>query len=86
MEEGYVAKPEVANNIASRWRLVTRLLGLPQEWMWGNWGVRWPIRRVTLAIKRRDAIDGEPVAVFRFLSEDWPELSFKLSPSYLQTA
>jgi hypothetical protein len=25
-----------------------------QEWMWANWGVRWPIRRVTFAIERRD--------------------------------
>jgi len=40
-----------------------------QEWMWGNWGVRWPIRRVTFAIERRDGL--KPVAVFRFLSEDW---------------
>ena len=23
-----------------------------QEWMWANWGVRWPIRRVTFAIER----------------------------------
>ena len=25
-----------------------------QEWMWRNWGVRWPIRRVTFAMERRD--------------------------------
>jgi len=69
-----------------------------QEWMWGNWGVRWPIRRATFAIERRDTGGVKPVAVFRFLSEDWshwiallhlrerwPELSFNLSPSYLQT-
>lgn len=69
-----------------------------QEWMWGNWGVRWPIRRATFAIERRDTGGVKPVAVFRFLSEDWshwiallhlrerwPKLSFKLSPSYLQT-
>jgi len=66
-----------------------------QEWMWGNWGVRWPIRRVAFAIERR-ASGVEPVAVFRFLSEDWspwvallhmrerwPELRFELTPSYL---
>ena len=69
-----------------------------QEWMWGNWGVRWPIRRVTFAIERRDTSGLKPVAVFRFLSEDWspwiallrmrerwPELSLKLVPSYLHT-
>jgi hypothetical protein len=67
-----------------------------QEWMWANWGTRWPIRRVTFAIERRDPSGGKPVAVFRFLSEDWspwialvrmrerwPELSFNLIPSYL---
>jgi len=52
-----------------------------QEWMWANWGVRWPIRRVTfrlrqgfggqVAIERRDTNGGKPVAVFRFLSEGW---------------
>ncbi|MGA7622793.1 MAG: hypothetical protein WCA91_04360 [Candidatus Acidiferrales bacterium] len=51
------------------------------EWMWGNWGVRWPIRRATfhlrqgfggqVAIERCDTSRGKPVAVFRFLSEDW---------------
>jgi hypothetical protein len=71
-----------------------------QEWMWGNWGVRWPIRRVNFAIERehRDTSGVNPVAVFRFLSEDlspwiallhmrgrWPELSFRLTPSYLHT-
>ena len=69
-----------------------------QEWMWANWGVRWPIRRVTFAIEGRD-ISGKPVAVFRFLSEDWspwiallhmrerwPELRFELVPSYLHAA
>ena len=68
-----------------------------QDWMWGNWGVRWPIRRVTFAIERRDGV--KPVAVFRFLSEDWspwialvrmrerwPELSFRLVPFYLRIA
>ena len=69
-----------------------------QEWMWANWGVRWPIRRVTFAIERDrgDASGVKPLAVFRFISEDWspwiallrmrerwPELSFKLMPSYL---
>jgi hypothetical protein len=23
-----------------------------QEWIWGNWGVRWLIQRVTFAIER----------------------------------
>ena len=67
-----------------------------QEWMWRNWGVRWPIRRVSFAIEHRNASGGKPVAVFRFLSEDWspwvalvrmrerwPELLFKLVLSYL---
>jgi hypothetical protein len=60
--------------------------------------VRWPIRRVTFAIERRDTGGVKPLAVFRFLSENWspwiallhmrerwPELSFKLIPSYWQT-
>jgi hypothetical protein len=73
-----------------------------QEWMWANWGVRWPIRRVTLAIDRhRDrGVKGGgvgPVAVFRFLSEDWspwiallrmrerwPELRFEMRAGYLE--
>lgn len=67
-----------------------------QEWMWENWGVRWPIRRVSFAIERCDSSGVKSVAVFRFLSEDWSpwiallhmrerwsELSFKLFPSYL---
>jgi hypothetical protein len=67
-----------------------------QEWMWANWGVRWPIRRVTFAIERERGDGVKPLAVFRFISEDWspwiallrmrerwPELSFKLMPSYL---
>ena len=41
-----------------------------QEWMWRNWGVRWPIRRVTFAIERRDTNRGK-LALFRFLSEAW---------------
>jgi hypothetical protein len=66
-----------------------------QAWMWANWGVRWPIRRVSFVIDR-DPSGVRPLAVFRFLSEDWspwiallrmrerwPELSFKLTPSYL---
>ena len=71
-----------------------------QEWMWANWGVRWPIRRVTFAIERgrRDPSGVKRVAVYRFLSEDrsswiallrmrerWPELRFELIPSYLET-
>jgi hypothetical protein len=68
-----------------------------QEWMRANWGVRWPIRRVTFAIERRDLSGVQPVAVFRFLSEDWPPyialvrmrerwpgLSFNMSVGYLQ--
>jgi hypothetical protein len=78
-----------------------------QEWIWGNWGVRWPIRRVTfhlrqgfggqVGIKRGDTSGGKPVAVFRFLSEDWspwialvrmrerwPELRFEMKAGYLQ--
>lgn len=42
-----------------------------QEWMWGNWGVRWSIRHVTFAIERRDTGGAKQVAAFRFLSEDW---------------
>jgi hypothetical protein len=68
-----------------------------QERMWGNWGVRWPIRRVTFAIERRDTSAVKLVAVFRFLSEDWspwiallhmrerwPELRFEMKVGYLQ--
>jgi hypothetical protein len=68
-----------------------------QEWMWADWGVRWPIRRVTFAIERRDASGVKPVAVFRFLSEDWspwvallnmrerwPELRFEMKAEYLE--
>ena len=69
-----------------------------QEWMCRNWGVRWPIRRVKFVMEQRPHGRSrlKPVAVFRFLSEDWspwialvrmrekwPELSFKLIPSYL---
>jgi len=66
-----------------------------QEWMWGNWVVRWPIRRVSFAIERREGF--KSVAVFRFLSEDWspwialvrmrerwPELRFEMKVGYLQ--
>jgi len=71
-----------------------------QNWMWGNWGVRWPIRRVTFALERErsDTIGGKVVAMFQFLSEDWPpwvavlrmrerwpELRFELVPAYLHT-
>jgi hypothetical protein len=68
-----------------------------QEWMWENWGVRWPIRRVTCSIERRDTSDVKPLAVFRFLSEDWspwiallhmrerwPELRFEMKAGYLE--
>jgi hypothetical protein len=69
-----------------------------QDWMWANWGVRWPIRRVTFAIERErgDKNGVKPVAVFRFLSEDWspwiallrmrerwPELRFEMKAAYL---
>ena len=70
-----------------------------QEWMWANWGVRWPIRRVTFAMEQQrvDRTKLKPVAVFRFLSEDWspwialkrmrerwPELSFVMKAAYLE--
>jgi hypothetical protein len=70
-----------------------------QEWMWSNWGVRWPIRRVTFAMeqKRVGRTKLKPVAVFRFLSEDWspwvalvrmrerwPGLRFDMRAGYLQ--
>ncbi len=61
--------------------------------MWGNWGVRWPIRRVSCAIERRDG--AKPVGVFQFLSEDWspwiallricerwPELRFEMKAGF----
>jgi len=40
-----------------------------QEWIWSNWGVRWPIRRVTFAMEQRrmSRTGVKPVAVFRFL-------------------
>jgi len=61
--------------------------------------LRWPIRRVTFALERerRDSIGGEVVAVYRFLSEDWPssiavlrmrerwpELRFDMKAGYLE--
>jgi hypothetical protein len=68
-----------------------------QEWMWRNWGVRWPIRRVTFVIERVRANGGKAIAVFRFISEDWspwiallrmrerwPELRFEMSVGYLE--
>ena len=78
-----------------------------QEWMSRNWGVRSPIRRVTFhlrqgfggqgAIERRDKSGGKPVAVFRFLTEDWPpwiavlrmrerwpELRFEMKAGYFE--
>jgi hypothetical protein len=68
-----------------------------QEWMWANWGIRWPIRRVTLAMERaRGPSVDKRVAVFRFLSEDWspwiavlrmrerwPDLRFEMRAGYL---
>jgi len=69
-----------------------------QEWMWANWGVRWPIRRVTFAMEQRRVARTKlkPVAVFRFISEDWspwialkrmrerwPGLSFVMKAAYL---
>jgi hypothetical protein len=70
-----------------------------QEWMWANWGVRWPIRRVTFAMEQQRVgrTKLKPVAVFRFLSEDWspwialarmrerwPGLIFVMKAAYLQ--
>jgi hypothetical protein len=68
-----------------------------QDWMSENWGVRWPIRRVIFAIERERRVN--PVAVFRFLSEDWspwiaflrmrerwPELRFEMKAEYLGSA
>jgi hypothetical protein len=61
-------------------------------------GVRWPIRKVKFAMEqwRLGRTGLKPVAVFRFLSEDWspwsafarmrarwPGLRFMLSPEYL---
>jgi hypothetical protein len=72
-----------------------------QEWMWRNWGVRAPIRRVSFAIEsaRADASGGQRRAVFRFLSEDWspwiaivrmrerwPEMRFGMKAEYLEMA
>jgi len=69
-----------------------------QEWMWANWGVLWPIRRVTFAMEQRRERKTKLklVAVFRFLSEDWspwialvrmrerwPGLSFVMKAAYL---
>lgn len=70
-----------------------------QDWMWANWGVRWPIRRVEFAMEhRREGGAGlKPIGVFRFLSEDWspwiallhmreswPELRFEMRAAYLE--
>jgi hypothetical protein len=94
---GYAKNPNVLFPIPRR-VLRKGFAEAGQEWMWANWGVRSPIRRVTFAIERarRDSSDMKPLAVFRFLGEDWspwiallrmrarwPELSFKLIPSYL---
>jgi hypothetical protein len=42
-----------------------------QEWMWRNWGVHWPIRRVKFAMEQRRVgqTGVKPVAVFRFAHE-----------------
>jgi hypothetical protein len=70
-----------------------------QEWMWRNWGVHWPIRKVKFAMEqRREGLSSvKPVAVFRFFSEEWspgialvrmrkrwPGLRFDMRPEYLQ--
>ena len=38
-----------------------------QEWMWANWGVRWPIRCATFAMEQQrvDRTKLKPVAMFR---------------------
>jgi len=61
------------------------------------WGVRWPIQRVNFGIEPRGTGGGKPLAVFRFLSEDWspwvallrmrecwPELRFEMKAGYLE--
>jgi hypothetical protein len=70
-----------------------------QAWMWRNWGVRSPIRKVKFAMEqRREGRAGlKPVAVFQFVSEDWspwialvrmrerwPQLRFDLGCEYLE--
>ena len=70
-----------------------------QEWMWANWGVRWPIRRVSFVMERARSEEGgeKRAAVFRFLSEDWSpwiallhmrerwgELRFEMRAGYLE--
>jgi hypothetical protein len=61
--------------------------------------MRWPIRRVTFAMEQRRVgrTGRKPVAVFRFLSEDWspwialvrmrerwPGLRFEMKAGYLE--
>ena len=67
-----------------------------QAWIQAHWGVAWPPRNVSFAMEHRRVGSGlEPVAVFRFLTEDWspwmafahmrarwPDLRFVLTPSY----
>ena len=69
-----------------------------QAWIAAHWGVAWPLRDVSLAMEhRRRGNHLALVAVFRFVSEDWspwialaqrreawPELRFRLAPSYLE--
>lgn len=72
-----------------------------QEWMWRNWGVRWPIRKVKFVMEqRRVGRTGlKAVAVFSFLSEDWSPwvalarmrerwsgLRFEMRAAYLEDA
>jgi hypothetical protein len=63
-----------------------------------HWGVTWPPRDVSFVMEhRRQGRALEPVGVFRFLTEDWspwiafahmrarwPDLCFKVRPSYLE--
>ena len=62
-----------------------------------SWAVRWPVRRITAVIERRDVSGGKPVAEFRFPTEDWslwiallrmrerwPELRFEMKAGYLE--
>jgi hypothetical protein len=71
-----------------------------QEWMWANWGVRWPIRRVTFAMEQRRVgrtTTFKPVCGVPLLSEDWlpwialvrmrerwPGLRFEMKARYLE--
>jgi hypothetical protein len=69
-----------------------------QAWIQAHWGVTWPPRDVSFVMEhRRQGRALEPVGVFRFLTEDWspwiafahmrarwPDLCFKVRPSYLE--